>query len=474
MISPQNAQRLAVTKEGIAHKRVPTLTLRKRVLNWFAAHIDDPATRFRERTVRVLSFIMLLLSLSMLTVPASLFEGTAFLPVVIFSTLGMGASVFAVHRRNLPAASWLFALTLLADAFGILWQAGYYARITVPLFMIVFLFSTLVVPRNFLWILLGATTVVMIIVIPIQAVHTGDPAVAVLIDIILSLIVLTIGLYIFRLEFDSRLESTEKARIRAENADRLKMQFLSNVSHELRTPLNAIIGYTELMASGMFEGEELVQKQTEFNPKILNNAQNLRLMVDDLLDLAKIESGSTRLEPIPYSPRQLIAQIVDNQQGLVQGKPVTLSALFAADVPESSYWDIFKVQQIVNNLIGNAIKFTDQGKVEVLVSGLHTPQGEMIRIAVSDTGAGMPPGAEKYIFDTFRQVDGTNNRKHGGTGLGLSITKGLIDAMKGTVVVHSELGKGSTFTVDLPRWMGTPPQQTGSTGDDNASHKLSN
>jgi signal transduction histidine kinase len=458
LTTPENARPIYVAdpKSEVPPKAELRAAMPKVLLRWFTAHIDDPATRFRERTVRALSLIMFVFS-ALLLVPAELFEGNAFRPIVILSLLGMGASLFAIHRRQLSVASWLFALTLLLDAFAMFWLAGYYSRIALPLLMIVFLFSTLVLPRNYLWALLVVAGIVLGIVVPIQAEKTGDPAVAVIIDALLSLTVLTIGLYIFRLEFDSRLESTEKARIRAENADRLKLQFLSNVSHELRTPLNAIIGYTELMLSGLFEGEEAEQKQAEFNPKILRNAQNLRIMVDDLLDLAKIESGAARLEPTPCSPRQEIEHVVDMQQGLVGNKPVKLLALFATDTPESAYWDVFKVQQVLTNLIGNAIKFTDQGKVEIVVSPLHTAQGEtMIRIAVNDTGVGMPPGAEKYIFEKFRQVDGTGQRKHGGTGLGLSITKGLIDVMKGTVTVTSEQGKGSSFVVDLPRWMGTP------------------
>ena len=421
------------------------------VAKWFEPQLDNPATRFREQTIRVLSFIMVVVAGLLALLSAGTSQGAALLPVMaIISVFGMMSSMLAIHLKHLALASWLLVLTLLVDAFTFLWLAGYSARVSFPLFMIVFLFSTLVLPRQYLGLLLVGTLAVLTPILSLQAEHMGDPLLAVLVDAVAVLTIETLGLYVFRLEFDYRLEEAERARVHAEESDRLKTQFLSSVSHELRTPLNAIIGYTELVMSDLFTSEEAVEKQAEFNPKILNNARNLRIMVDDLLDLARIEAGMASLDSTPVVPSEIIREIVDNQQGLLHGKALTLSLQVEPNVPESALWDAFKVNQILTNLIGNAIKFTNSGAVTVRMSA---PDEQWLLIAVSDTGIGMQPGAEKYIFDRFRQVDASDQRVHGGTGLGLAITKGLLELMNGTIVVESTLGKGTTFTVTLPRWV---------------------
>jgi signal transduction histidine kinase len=246
------------------------------------------------------------------------------------------------------------------------------------------------------------------------------------------------------------LDAAEQARMRAEAADRVKTQFLSNISHELRTPLNAIIGYAELLVSEeILTKEERLIKQVEFNPKILANGVHLRGLVDDLLELARLEDQVVRITSDEVNPTHLITTVVSNQQGLTGGKPVTLEAICDPGLPKTAHWDQRRVTQILNNLIGNAVKFTDQGSVKVHAMP-HPTIANHISIAVSDTGMGMPPDAVTYIFERFRQVDSSDERRHGGAGLGLSITKGLLDLLGGDVCVQSELGKGSTFTITLP------------------------
>jgi signal transduction histidine kinase len=245
---------------------------------------------------------------------------------------------------------------------------------------------------------------------------------------------------------DSALILAEQARQEADRANNAKSQFLANMSHELRTPLNAIIGYIEIMLSGM--AGTFTEKQTQLQQHVHVNAKRLLALINDILDLAKIEAGRVEIRLTPTSPQKVITEIVDSMQSLAQQKHITLSANFAEDTPEIVLCDLGKVQQIVTNLVGNALKFTSQGGVTV---GVSAPESGKWKISVADTGKGMPADAVNYIFEMFRQVDGTDTREHTGTGLGLAITKRLIDRMGGTISVETQLGKGSSFTVTLPR-----------------------
>jgi signal transduction histidine kinase len=263
-----------------------------------------------------------------------------------------------------------------------------------------------------------------------------------------------------RVEFDDRLETmreanrqleiarqeAEAARQRAEDADKSKTYFLANMSHELRTPLNAIIGYDEIMLGGMVG--TFSPKQTELLGRIQHNSRRLLTLINDVLDLSKIESGSLEIYQSPMSPRKIIAESVENLRSLAAQKQISLSVELADNLPEAVLGDANKVQQILVNLVSNAIKFTDSGGVVVRARGVGKAEWQ---VEVKDTGIGMPREALTMIFEPFRQVDSTESRKHGGTGLGLSISKRLAEKMGGSIEVVSALGQGSTFTVTFPR-----------------------
>src|SRR5581483_11186690 len=260
-------------------------------------------------------------------------------------------------------------------------------------------------------------------------------------------------LRLLRIEFDLRLadmrdliKQAEAARQEADRANNAKSQFLANMSHELRTPLNAIIGYVEIMLAGM--AGTFTEKQTELQGYVHQNAKRLLTLINDILNLAKIESGRLEVTAIPASPRKNISDIVTSNQSLAQQKNITLQASFAEDMPEAVLCDVQKVQQIVTNLISSAVKFTQQGGVEVWVG---TTDKNNWAIKVIDTGIGMPADAPTYIFEKFRQVDNTVTREYHGTGLGLAIVKSLVEGMGGSINVEAALGKGTTFIVTLPR-----------------------
>ena len=257
-------------------------------------------------------------------------------------------------------------------------------------------------------------------------------------------------------ELDQRVEQRtrelQEANLQLEEAnehlrelDRLKSHFVSMVSHELRTPLTSVQGYTEMLKAGIYGS--LSEKQTQALKRILINTRQLIAIVNDLLDQARIEAGQLSLHPAPLSPRKLAADVQATMQPLAEEQGLELTAFCADDVPRMVIGDQQRLQQILVNLINNAVKFTPEGKVSIHI---YCPDPEHWALQVSDTGRGIPEDAADYIFEPFRQVDGSVTRSHKGIGLGLSIVRQLVDLMKGNITVESQVGEGSTFRIELP------------------------
>ncbi|MCG3111303.1 MAG: CHASE domain-containing protein [Candidatus Manganitrophus sp. SB1] len=243
------------------------------------------------------------------------------------------------------------------------------------------------------------------------------------------------------------IDDRKRAEAEAREASRVKSEFVSNVSHELRTPLNAIIGYSSLLRDEMFGA--LIDDQKQPVEGVLKNGKELLNLINNLLDLSKIESGkmSIDLEKIDLVP--LLEEIVSGMQPLIDEKSLSV-AYRMTPLPEIES-DPNKLKQIFVNLISNAIKFTERGGITLLAT--ETPEKGGIEIAVQDTGIGIPPDELARIFDAFHQADATSTRKFGGTGLGLAIVKELTGQLNGGIGVESELDKGATFTLFLPyRW----------------------
>ncbi|MBI5960823.1 MAG: HAMP domain-containing protein [Chloroflexi bacterium] len=232
---------------------------------------------------------------------------------------------------------------------------------------------------------------------------------------------------------------------KTEEATRLKSEFLATMSHELRTPLNAIIGYTQILIAGM--AGPLNDKQRDFHGRLLLNGKNLLKLIDDILDISKIEAGRLDLIKQPIVLQTWLDQVVAQIKALADNKGLDFQVALDDRLPKVIVGDSDRLKQITLNLLSNAFKFTTEGHVRL---ELRKQSDNTWTIAVSDTGSGIPAHAQEYIFDEFRQVDGTTQRQHGGTGLGLAIVRNLSLMMAGNVRVQSELGKGSTFTVLLP------------------------
>ncbi len=240
----------------------------------------------------------------------------------------------------------------------------------------------------------------------------------------------------------------ETATRKAQVADKAKSEFLANMSHELRTPMNGVIGMAELLA-----GTSLDAKQRLFANTIVKSGTSLLTIINDILDFSKIEAGQMTLDNSPFNLHDTIDDVAAIVAPRIGKKNVELNVRIAPNVPVSAMGDSGRIRQILVNLVGNAIKFTDQGNVfvEVTCKTSRNKPGETAEIAIQikDTGIGMRPGDCEKIFCKFLQADGSSTRRHEGTGLGLSIASSLVSLMNGDISVTSELGKGSTFTVSL-------------------------
>jgi signal transduction histidine kinase/CheY-like chemotaxis protein len=238
-----------------------------------------------------------------------------------------------------------------------------------------------------------------------------------------------------------RTEQLEKAKNAAEAASRAKSAFLATMSHEIRTPMNGVLGMTELLLA-----TALTEQQHHYTSMVKRSGEHLLVIINDILDFSKIEAGKLTVEYIHFNFRELLDDIDNVFSPQAEAKGLRLEFALAHDIPIAICGDPNRLRQVIVNLLGNAVKFTDRGKitVKVAVTG-EDAQSVQLRFEVHDTGIGVSPEARARIFDSFSQADGSTTRKHGGTGLGLAISKQLVELMGGQIGIDNALTQGSVF-----------------------------
>ncbi len=248
-------------------------------------------------------------------------------------------------------------------------------------------------------------------------------------------------------KIEEALQEAQRAKEEAEYANRSKSYFLANISHEIRTPMNAVIGIAEILDTMILSRD----KQKEYIKMIQSSAESLLTMINDILDFSKIEAGKMELEKSEFDIGKLVNETVQTYSVLAEGKFLTLTSVIDEKINTKLLGDSIRIRQILINLIGNSIKFTREGRIEVSVEQEKVEGNHIIlAIKVSDTGIGIPKEKIESIFESFKQADNSTTRRFGGNGLGLSIVKNLVKLMNGNITVESEEGEGSSFCCHLP------------------------
>lgn len=247
-------------------------------------------------------------------------------------------------------------------------------------------------------------------------------------------------------EKDLLLADVQAAKQAAEQSGRAKTEFLANISHELRTPMNGIIGMAELLSM-----EDLTPQQRELLQPLQQSAAELLRLIGNLIELSAIEAGHVRLQPAPFLLQDLLAGGLSSYQALARERALQFTVEPDPNLPQTITGDMHRLRQVIDQLLGNAFKFTERGEIRLTVQAVENQaQQALLRFTISDTGIGIAADQQKRMSELFQQADGSSTRRHGGTGIGLPIARRLIELMGGRLHIDSQPGLGSSFSFTLP------------------------
>ncbi|MEO1311988.1 MAG: ATP-binding protein, partial [Pseudomonadota bacterium] len=254
------------------------------------------------------------------------------------------------------------------------------------------------------------------------------------------------GAAVYRREMRKAAQALRAARREAEAATRAKSQFLANVSHEIRTPMNGMLGMAEIL-----KNSGLDEREAALADMLHRSGDALLMILNDILDFSKIEAGKLELAPEPFDLKVLVGDVAELMRHGAEAKGLKLDVTIDRAVPTELLGDAGRIRQVLTNLVGNAVKFTSEGRVDIAVEPIAHPDHDHmgVRISVTDTGVGIPEDKQAAIFEEFVQAEATTTKSYGGTGLGLSIARRLTEAMDGRIGLQSTAGEGSTFWVEL-------------------------
>ncbi|MCZ6795011.1 MAG: ATP-binding protein [Planctomycetota bacterium] len=248
------------------------------------------------------------------------------------------------------------------------------------------------------------------------------------------------------LQIQTLLNDLRASAVRAEAANRAKSQFLANMSHEIRTPLNAILGFANLLHENADSDEE---ERRDWLRTIRRSGKHLLKLINDVLDISKIEAGHVEVDHVVCTPHAIIGEVVSMLRSRAVEKGLSLELHYDSSMPAMITSDPTRLRQILTNLVGNAVKFTDRGQVRLNVRLVGEGEDSRLRISITDTGVGIPEEQQEAIFDPFVQADTSVTREFGGTGLGLAIAKRIAEALGGSITVESRVGEGTTFVLEV-------------------------